>query len=164
MDQVQIMNLSSSDDSGMVSIAPPSEQKIPEKNMSINNKDMDIDFKDMKLYRVEYKNGDRLHVTAESLSMLSDNIEEEAIASIKCMNKTLLVSRKESVRKNESEQNVEKLILKIGNSLDSIYSAESSKEIIIHLFNSKMLSEKDLHQIEKDTDDMISKGIGYTIL
>lgn len=43
MDQVQIMNLSSTDDSGMVSIAQsqPVEQKIPEKNIPINNKDMD---------------------------------------------------------------------------------------------------------------------------
>ena len=41
MDQVQVMNLSSSDDSGMVSINQ-NEQKIPEKNMPIhNNKDMD---------------------------------------------------------------------------------------------------------------------------
>ena len=41
MDQVQVMNLSSSDDSGMVSINQ-TEQKIPEKNMPINNnKDMD---------------------------------------------------------------------------------------------------------------------------
>lgn len=42
MDQVQIMNLSSSDDSGMVPINNSSEQKLPENNMSNNiNKDMD---------------------------------------------------------------------------------------------------------------------------
>ena len=41
MDQVQVMNLSSSDDSGIVPINN-NEQKLPEKNMPINNnKDMD---------------------------------------------------------------------------------------------------------------------------